>query len=72
MPALITAMKSVASALISGDNPRRTIEKTTIGNVLAPGPAAKLEITRSSSDNVKASSQPLASAGAMIGNVIVK
>ena len=28
----------VASAFTSGETPRRTFEKTTIGRVLAPGP----------------------------------
>src|SRR5882762_5092099 len=42
----------------------------TIGRVLAPGPATKLEITRSSSDRVKHSSQLEMIAGAMIGSVI--
>ncbi len=72
MPTLIAPMNSVASALISGDKPRRTIEKTTIGKVLEPGPETKLEITRSSNDIVKASSQPLTSAGAMSGSVITQ
>ena len=65
-------MNNVASALISGDSPRRTIENTTIGNVLDPGPETKLEITRSSNDIVKASSQPLINAGAINGNVITR
>src|SRR6266404_5082991 len=42
----------------------------TIGRVLAPGPATKLEMTRSSSDRVKDSSQLETIAGAMIGSVI--
>ena len=62
----------VASALMSGLTPSRTLENTTIGNVLEPGPATKLVITRSSSDSVKASSQPDSSAGRMIGSVITK
>ena len=37
-----------ASALISGATPNLTFEKITIGNVLAPGPETKLEMTRSS------------------------
>ena len=49
---------SVARALISGLTPMRTLEKTSIGKVVAPGPETKLAITRSSSDSVKASSQP--------------
>src|SRR5581483_8691961 len=43
-----------------------------IGNVVAPGPVVKLAITRSSSDNVKASTQPAATAGAINGSVIVR
>src|SRR5580698_8457477 len=42
----------------------------TIGRVLAPGPETKLEITRSSSDKVKLSSQLERIAGARIGSVI--
>lgn len=61
---------SVASALISGLIPIRTEAKTFIGSVVEFGPATKLAITTSSSDRVKASSQPATSAGAMIGRVI--
>src|SRR6185295_17566246 len=43
---------SVANALISGVTPSRTLEKIIIGNVLVDGPAAKLAMTRSSSDSV--------------------
>ena len=43
-----------------------------IGNVVAPGPVVKLAITRSSSDRVKASIQPDASAGAINGSVTVR
>ena len=52
------AMMMVASALMSGLTPSRTLEKITIGSVEAPGPVTKLATTRSSSDSVKASSQP--------------
>src|SRR5439155_16389482 len=52
------AMMMVASALISGLSPSRTFEKITIGSVVAPGPVTKLEVTKSSSDSVKESSQP--------------
>jgi putrescine transport system permease protein len=48
------------------------LEKITIGSVLEPGPVTKLVITRSSQDSVKASSQPAAMAGTMIGIVIRK
>jgi hypothetical protein len=44
-------------------------ENTTIGRVEAPGPEVKLATTTSSSDNVKASSQPETSAGAISGSV---
>ena len=57
----------LARALTSGLTPSLTFEKITIGSVLAPGPETKLEITRSSSDRVKLSSQLDARAGAMIG-----
>ncbi|MNF05628.1 hypothetical protein D3C80_2054040 [compost metagenome] len=50
----------------------RTLENTNIGKVVAPGPATKLAITRSSSDRVNASIQPATSAGAIIGSVITK
>ncbi len=72
MPIPITPMNNVASALISGDSPLRTIENTTIGSVFDPGPDTKLEMTTSSNDIVKASNQPLTNAGAISGNVITK
>jgi len=65
----ITTINKVASALIFGLTPRRTDENTFIGKVVEDGPDTKLAITRSSSDKVKASSQPDISAGAMIGKV---
>src|SRR5258705_6291085 len=43
-----------------------------IGSVVAPGPVVKLATTRSSSDSVKASIQPDASAGAINGKVTVR
>src|SRR6185437_5474478 len=67
-----TEMVSVASTLISGLTPRRTLENTTMGRVLLPGPEVKLEITRSSQDRVKASSQPERMAGNMMGSVMTK
>src|ERR1700688_4718162 len=67
-----TVMVMVASTLISGLTPSRTLENTTIGSVLLPGPEVKLDITRSSHDNVKASSHPDRIAGQMIGRVITK
>ena len=42
---------------MSGLTPSFTLEKITIGRVLAPGPVTKLEMTRSSSESVKDSSQ---------------
>jgi hypothetical protein len=48
------------------------LEKITMGSVEAPGPVTKLAITRSSSDSVKASSQPAISAGAITGSVMSK
>ena len=71
-PTATMAIMMVASALISGLTPSRTLEKITIGSVVEPGPETKLAITRSSSDSVNASSQPETSAGAMIGRVIRK
>src|SRR5262249_29291930 len=59
----------VASALTSGLTPRRTFEKITIGRVVEPGPETKLEMTRSSTDRVKARSQPDTSAGDITGRV---
>ncbi len=41
---------SEASALISGVTPLFTIEKISMGNVEAPGPVTKKEMTNSSSD----------------------
>ena len=69
---LTMPISSVASALILGLTPMRTDENTFIGSVVDDGPDTKLEITRSSSDSVNASSQPEASAGAMIGSVTRK
>ena len=43
-----------------------------MGKVLLPGPEVKLEITKSSQDSVKASSQPDRMAGKMIGRVMTK
>jgi hypothetical protein len=62
----------VAMALISGVTPRRTDENIFIGSVVDPGPEAKLAITRSSSDRVKLSSHPAATAGAISGRVMRK
>ena len=56
--------------MTSGLTPSFTFEKITIGSVLAPGPDTKLDITRSSSESVKLSSQLEANAGAMPGNVV--
>src|SRR6516164_2987188 len=60
----------VASALTSGLTPRRTLEKTAIGSVVADGPVTKLATTKSSSERVKASSHPEISAGLIPGRVI--
>ena len=62
----------VASALISGVTPRRTLEKTTIGRVELPGPLTKLAMTRSSKLSVKARSHAAITAGAITGRVIEK
>ena len=67
-----TRMIRVASALILGLTPRRTLEKTTIGKVVAFGPETKLVMTKSSTDSVNPSSQPAAMAGAIDGRVIRK
>ncbi len=61
----------VARAFIFGLTPRRTLENTFMGSVVAPGPATKLDMTRSSKDRVNANSQAEAIAGAIIGIVIV-
>src|SRR5271163_4522908 len=63
-------MMRLARALMSGLTPSFTLEKITIGRVLAPGPETKLEITRSSNDRVKERSQLEASAGMMMGRVV--
>ena len=65
-------MISVAKAFILGETPIRTEENTTIGKVVAPGPDAKLAITKSSSDRLNDSNQPATSAGEIIGTVIAK
>ena len=63
---------TVASALISGVTPSRTLEKISIGSVVDPGPETKLAMTTSSSDSVKDSSQPEIMAGAIVGTVTSK
>ena len=65
-------MMMVASALIFGSRPRRTLENTTCGRVVVPGPLVKEVITRSSSEMVKPSSQPDTMAGITIGRVMTK
>ena len=60
----------VESALISGLTPSLTDEKIFIGKVVAAGPEVNEAITRSSSESVKAKSQPEIIAGAMMGSVI--
>src|SRR5690606_32100272 len=62
----------VASALISGVMPRRTVEKIIIGSVFVEGPAVKLAMTWSSSERVNASSQPENIAGTMMRSVNTK
>src|SRR5687767_3957455 len=69
---ITSAMMIVVMALISGVTPSRTFAKISIGKVVAPGPETKLEMTRSSSDNVKANNQPETSAGSNIGTVMSK
>src|SRR6056297_3644768 len=68
-PTATIAISRVESALISGETPRRIDDQILIGRVVAEGPVVKLAITRSSSDRVKARSQPEMTAGAMIGRV---
>ena len=58
-------------AFTSGLKPNRTLEKTTMGSVLAPGPVVKLATTKSSKDIVKANNQPAITDGNMIGKVIL-
>src|ERR1700679_3265699 len=60
----------LASALTSGLTPSFTFEKITMGSVLAPGPDTKLDITKSSSDSVKLSSQLEVNAGTRLGRVV--
>ncbi len=56
--------------MTSGLTPRRTLENTAIGRVVADGPVTKLATTKSSSDRVKARSQPDTRAGPIPGRVI--
>ena len=63
---------SEASAFIFGLTPMRTDENIFIGKVVDDGPEVKLEITKSSKDNVNAINQPDSKAGDMIGKVITK
>ena len=65
-------MMMVARALISGDRPRRTEEKISIGSVVESGPAMKLAITRSSIDMVKASKKAATSDGIKAGKITAK
>src|SRR6202790_2604869 len=69
-PAPTRQIIKLASALTSGLTPSFTLEKITIGSVLAPAPETNLDITKSSSESVKLSSQPEANAGAMPGRVV--
>ena len=57
MHRIITNMKSVAKALITGVIPTLIFENISIGKVVAPGPVKKLAITKSSSDIMNASIQ---------------
>src|SRR6056297_3360387 len=68
-PTATMAIMMVESALISGLTPSRIEDQILIGRVVAEGPAVNDAITRSSSDRVKARSQPEITAGAMIGRV---
>lgn len=52
--------------------PVLSVEKTTTGSVNEEGPEAKLAITRSSIDSVKAKIHEAKSAGLMRGSVIEK
>ena len=69
-PTVTIRIKIVAKALISGDTPNLTFEKINMGKVVAPGPETKLEMTKSSSERVKASNQPEIIAGRIIGKVM--
>src|SRR5690606_38721478 len=59
-----------ASALMSGVTPSFTFDQIRMGSVVVPGPVVKLVITTSSSEIVKARSQPETMAGEMIGRVM--
>lgn len=50
----------------------RTLEKISIGKVVEPGPVRKLAMTKSSNENVKASSQPDSIALEIAGILILK
>src|ERR1700735_4436857 len=67
-----SVITTVASALISGFKPSRTLEKIKSGKVVEPGPETKEVVTRSSRLIEKASSQPASKAGAISGNVTRK
>ena len=70
MPTATVPIIRLANALISGVTPSLIFENMTIGNVLAPAPDVKLAITKSSSDRVKANSQPDSIDGVMSGKVM--
>ncbi len=55
---------------MSGVTPSLTLDQISSGSVVFPGPVVKLVITTSSSDIVKARSQPDRMAGEMIGRVM--
>ena len=65
-------MTTVASALTVGSSPRRARLKITSGSVVEPGPDRKADITTSSSESVKVSSQAASSDCAIIGSVTRK
>ena len=69
--AISNNINKVDRALISGLSPNRTLEKTTIGSVFAPGPVVKLATTRSSKDKVNANNQPAIIEGKITGKVIL-
>ena len=67
-----SARNITPSAFTSGVTPTRSAENTSMGRVVPAGPLTKLASTTSSSERVKASSQPAASAGVISGRVTVR
>src|ERR1700681_2701889 len=68
--ASVTISITVATALITGETPKRSMEKILSGSVVEVAPETKNVSTKSSKEKVKASSPPARMAGYNKGIVI--